>query len=103
MIGKFRKQVYYYEINQGQPDGMGGYLTDESTKHMEWTEVKEMKGKRSFEFQSIYNKNPYIFTIRYNGYDVNYSTLIEYDGDIYTIHSITKDPLKRFTEIIAWE
>lgn len=102
-IGKFRQQIYLYEINQGQPDGMGGYLTSESDKHMEWAEVKELKGRRSFEYRQVYDAQAHIFNIRYDSYDVTYDTLLEYESNLYTINSITKDPLKRYIEIIAWE
>lgn len=103
MIGKFRQQIYLYEIEQGQPDGLGGYVTSKSEKQLEWCEVKQMKGKRAFDYMKIYNSQPFIFNIRYNSYNVSYKTILEYEDKIFIIHSITSDPLKKFTEIIAWE
>jgi len=102
MIGKFRQEIYLYEINQGQPDDMGGYITSTAYKHLEWCEVKELKGKRGFDYMQVYNSQPFIFNIRHDSYNVSYKTILEYEGNAYTIHSITDDPLKRFTQIIAW-
>lgn len=102
MIGKLRKRVLFYEIEQGQPDGIGGYLTSESTKTEIWANVQQLNAHRALQFQTITNEQPMEFTIRFNAYPVKANTLIDFNGDTFTVHSVVDDLLNKIHQIVAW-
>lgn len=102
MIGKLRRIINFVTVTQGQPDGIGGYLSSETTSGDVYCQVSELTGRRLFEFQSLFNEQPIVFKMRSDSFAVTPNALITYDNIEYSIHSITQDELKRFTEIVAW-
>ena len=96
-IGKMQERVGIVEIQQGQPDGIGGYTTTKSTVATVWARVETLAGARGYEQQSVYNRNPYRVTMRAGTYDVTANNLLEWNGVELTITSVTKDEDNRFT------
>ena len=101
-IGKLRKRIGIYKIEQAAPDGIGGFDTNRVLDATIWAEVIELTGSRLETTATVDNLNPLQIKFRNDSYDLSPNNLINYEGMDITIHSITKDPVKWFTTVIGW-
>ena len=100
-IGQLRKRIDIIEVTQGQPDNIGGYSTTQAVVATVWAEVIQSIGTEIGYTQTIYNKSPYVITIRTDSYAVTPNHLIGYNGLELNIESIQTDETRRFTIIGA--
>lgn len=125
MIGKMRTRIKLIQ-KEYAPDTIGGHVvTNQEVKEL-FALVEEVPGTLAFQFAQRYNTYPLQVTIRWNvdqkdsdgafnlsfndSYDrvgllkylVTTDDLIEYEGDLYTIHAITKDQKKRWLQLLMY-
>lgn len=96
-IGKMRDRVTIYEVVQGQPDGIGGFLTTKESAGSYWALVEQLDGARFGDQNSIQNTSGYMVTLRAGAYPLTVNNILEYEGQEMTINSLVTDNVKRYT------
>ena len=101
-IGRMRKRAEIIEVQQGQGDNLGGYITEKVVVATVWCQITEQDGTREFESMRVSNKNPYEITLRAGTYKVTPDNLIRENDIEYTVMSVRRDEDKRFTVCQCW-
>lgn len=100
-IGTMRHRITFIELLT-EPDGIGGSNTTKVPQKSVWATVNESTGNRFNDVAALNNKQPIEVQFRTGAYAINDNTIIEYNLNELTIHSITTDSLRKITTVIAW-
>ena len=100
-IGKRRTRIEIWETTYTR-DTIGGEIPTPAMVKATWAEVTTSVGIRSQDNRAVRNTQGVSFVIRTDSYPITTANNIQYDGSVYTIHSIQTDVLNKLTTIIAW-
>lgn len=99
MIGT-RKRIQLVKITTAKISG-GSWGQPTKTRYNYWAEVSRSSGSRNYQNSQTQLGETVRFRIRYNGeFDLSAKWYLVYNGNDYTISSITKENEKQFYWII---
>lgn len=92
------ERVRVYSVVQGQPDGIGGYVTTKDLTITLWARVEQdRQAVRSPEGKQALTRNNYKVTVRAAAYDITTANLLEWNGKELTIEGVQRDEKHRYT------
>jgi len=101
-VGKMDDRVTFQTSTQTK-DALGGYSASWTGEVSTWAYVQPMKGSEALEVSQIVNGQPYECEVYYDdvpGLDMHYR--VEYEGEIYELHSIVKDERRNVWTLIMF-
>ena len=101
-IGRMTDRVWVIELTDSYPDGMGGRHRNKVKAKECWCAVTEQPEGRAGAMHNEETTQQAEFLIRAGAYKVTVKHLLEYNGQEYTIHSVTEDYKHRTQTIIGY-
>jgi len=97
-VGRMTERVDVYSVIQGQPDGIGGYVTTKELQATLWARVEQdRQALRTPEGKQALTRNSYKVTIRSGAYDITTANLLVWLGKELTIEGVQRDEKHRYT------